>query len=178
MHAAVPHDRFAPASPWYRHRWPWLLMLGPLVVVVAGFYTGYLAFARPDALVVDDYYTRGKAINQDLRRDRVASAMGLSMTLGHDVAAGTLRGDIAAKGGTVAGVVQLRLAHATRPEKDLQLLVRPDAQGRFEVPLPFLEAARWRVLAEGEKHEWRLIGDWHWPREATFAVRADAAPSN
>ena len=24
------------ALPWYRHPWPWLLMLGPFVVVVAG----------------------------------------------------------------------------------------------------------------------------------------------
>ena len=27
------------AKPWYREPWPWLLMLGPAVVVVAGFIT-------------------------------------------------------------------------------------------------------------------------------------------
>ena len=28
--------------PWYRQRWPWLLMLGPMVVVVAGISTAVL----------------------------------------------------------------------------------------------------------------------------------------
>ena len=25
-------------QPWYRHPWPWILMLGPFVVVVAGMF--------------------------------------------------------------------------------------------------------------------------------------------
>ena len=29
-----------PAPPWYRQRWPWLLMAGPAIVVVASMYTG------------------------------------------------------------------------------------------------------------------------------------------
>jgi hypothetical protein len=64
------------AKPWYAQRWPWLLMLGPVLVILAGSYTCWLAFSRQDALVVDDYYKQGRAINQDLRRDRVATAMG------------------------------------------------------------------------------------------------------
>ena len=28
---------------WYRHPWPWLLMAGPAIVVVAGLYTLFLA---------------------------------------------------------------------------------------------------------------------------------------
>ena len=64
-------------APWYRHRWPWLLMLGPFAVVVAGFVTMWISFTGADALVVDDYYKQGKAINQDLRRDRVAATLGL-----------------------------------------------------------------------------------------------------
>jgi len=64
-------------APWYKHRWPWLLMLGPFVVLVAGFVTMWISFSGADALVVDDYYKQGKAINQDLRRDRVASTLGL-----------------------------------------------------------------------------------------------------
>jgi len=43
----------APA-PWYRHRWPWLIMLGPFLVVLAGSYTMWLAYSRQDALVVGE----------------------------------------------------------------------------------------------------------------------------
>ena len=41
--------------PWYRHPWPWILMSGPFVVVVAGVITLYLAVVSDDGLVDDDY---------------------------------------------------------------------------------------------------------------------------
>ena len=55
-------------EPWYRHRWPWLLMLGPFVVIVAAAITVYLAVISNDGLVDDDYYKQGLAINQTLAR--------------------------------------------------------------------------------------------------------------
>ena len=87
MTVSISH---ATVTPWWKQRWPWLLMAGPAIVIVAGIYTGYLAFTRQDALVVGDYYKRGKAINQDLRRDRVASSLGLSMSIGYDATQGML----------------------------------------------------------------------------------------
>lgn len=74
MQSTVPQSMNS-VTPWYAQRWPWLLMLGPALVVVVSSYTIYLAYSRQDAMVVDDYYKQGKAINQDLRRDRAASAM-------------------------------------------------------------------------------------------------------
>eukprot|EP01036_Dinobryon_divergens_P015550 gene15550-21074_t len=44
------------SAPWYRHRWPWLLMAGPVAVIIAGLVTAWVAFTGADALVVDDYY--------------------------------------------------------------------------------------------------------------------------
>jgi hypothetical protein len=79
-------------APWYRHRWPWLLMSGPAVVVVAGIFTAWLAISRADALVADDYYKQGKAINKDLRRDHEAQRLGAAIGIGYDPAAAVLRG--------------------------------------------------------------------------------------
>ncbi len=52
MSKVVPLNLHAPQQPWWRHRWPWLLMAGPFLVVLAGSYTAYLAYTREDALVV------------------------------------------------------------------------------------------------------------------------------
>jgi len=41
-------------KPWYRHVWPWLLIIPPLGAVVGGGITLYLAVSRPDALVRKD----------------------------------------------------------------------------------------------------------------------------
>lgn len=35
-------------QPWYKEPWPWILMSGPAIVVVACFVTIYLAFSHYD----------------------------------------------------------------------------------------------------------------------------------
>ncbi|MBK4733621.1 FixH family protein [Noviherbaspirillum pedocola] len=159
------------AAPWYRHAWPWLLMLGPFLVILAGGYTSWLAFSRQDALVVGDYYLKGKAINQDLRRERTAATLGLSLALSYDAASGRLSGRVA--GSTpVRGAMTLRLIHPTRPDRDLTLPVQPDANGAFALTLPMLDMARWQVLLEDGALAWRLEGDWSWPQQRDVRIAA------
>ncbi len=161
-------------QPWYRHRWPWLIMLGPFIVIVGGLYMGYLAFSAPDALVVGDYYKKDKAINQDLRRDQAATALGAAVGLRYDAAQGLLTGKLDLPAAHRERSVQIHLAHATQPAKDVVLTVAPDADGVFSTPLPLLERSRWQVLVEGEKRDWRLEGVWQWPAQREIAIRADA----
>jgi hypothetical protein len=160
------------AAPWYAHRWPWLLMLGPFLVLLAGGYTMWLATVRQDALVVGDYYRQGKAINQDLRRDRAASRLGLSLTLSYDASGGRLLGALAGAERAPQGPMTLRLVHSTRPEKDIVLPLVANAEGKFAVSLPMLEMARWQVLLEDQQRSWRLNGVWPWPQQATVALSA------
>ena len=167
-------DALNTEGPWYRQRWPWLLMLGPAIVVVGGVRLGFVAFNTQDAMVVDDYYKQGKAINQDLRRERAATAMGLVFDARYDAAAGTLSGVLRGAGGPVNAPFRLHLAHATQPEKDRKLDVAPDGEGRFVLALPALERARWQVVVEGGGRDWRLAAAWHWPQQQTLAIRADA----
>ncbi|TFV96572.1 cytochrome oxidase assembly protein, partial [Oxalobacteraceae bacterium OM1] len=101
------------ARPWYKHRWPWLLMSGPAVVVLAASYTAYLAVVKQDALVVDDYYKQGKAINQDLRRDRAASRLLLNSSLRYDPAAGAIHGAVASMGAGYTQRIAVTLVHPT-----------------------------------------------------------------
>lgn len=160
------------ARPWYAHRWPWLLMLGPAAVVVAGIHTTWLAFSKQDALVVDDYYKQGKAINQDLRRDRVAASLKLEMAMRYDAAAGKLLGSISSLGQPLTGKMIVTLAHSTQPGKDIRLEVQPDAQGRFEADLPMLEIAHWQVQVESERRDWRLHQRWAWPQDNSIELSA------
>jgi len=157
-----------PAAPWYKHRWPWLLMLGPFVVLVAGFVTMWISFSGADALVVDDYYKQGKAINQDLRRDRVAATLRLQFSLHYDAASGKLVG--AMRGLTNESPLTLLLVHPTVPEKDKRMVVTPDAEGNFSLSLPMLERAHWQVQIEDAARSWRLQGDWSWPQQHTIDI--------
>lgn len=173
---AYPHrpSNDVPSRPWFAQRWPWLLMAGPLLVIAAGGYTCWLAFTRPDALVVDDYYVQGKAINQDLRRERAAAVLQLDATLRYDPAAGRIAASLHSAGRPLHDAVRLHLVHSTRPEKDIVLTLVPDAGGQLTASLPMLEQTRWRVLLENPARDWRLAGTWSWPAQATSAMRADA----
>jgi hypothetical protein len=173
MQHASPVLAGAGAGPWYAHRWPWLLMFGPVFVICGGAFAAYLAISRPDAMVVDDYYKQGRAINQDLRRDRAASALGLSFEAHYDAAAATLTGTMRGAGQPLAAPLHIYLAHPTQPDKDRKLLVQPDAAGRFAAALPALEHTHWQVVVEGGRREWRLAHSWNWPQQQ-LEIRADA----
>lgn len=64
------------SKPWWNFGYVWLIISGPLVVVVASFITLYLAISRPDP-VIDDYYRKGMEINKtlDAQRDAMAPAL-------------------------------------------------------------------------------------------------------
>jgi hypothetical protein len=171
MQSTAPAFARPGVKPWYAQRWPWLLMLGPAAVVVAGAYTTWLAVKTPDAMVVDDYYKQGKAINQDLRRDRQASALGLALHA--RFVGGRLEGELSGHGQVLAAPFRIMLAHPTQPHKDRTLLVVPGVLGRFSVALPGLEHTHWQVVAEGAQRDWRLARSWDWPRQAELVIEAD-----
>lgn len=64
------------SKPWWNFGYVWLVISGPLVVVIASFITLYLAITRPDT-VIDDYYRKGMEINKtlDVKRDSMAPAL-------------------------------------------------------------------------------------------------------
>ena len=49
-------------EPWYKQFWPWFIIALPASVVIASFFTLYLAITNPDQLVVtDDEYLELKS---------------------------------------------------------------------------------------------------------------------
>jgi hypothetical protein len=61
------------SPPWWTFGHVWLVLSGPLVVVVASFITLYLAVTRPDPVVSEDYDQQGLSINQQRGDGRDAS---------------------------------------------------------------------------------------------------------
>lgn len=59
---AVPESQ-----PWWKYGHVWLVIAGPVIVVIAGFVTLWLALAQPDPVLAEDYYQRGLDINKTLK---------------------------------------------------------------------------------------------------------------
>lgn len=175
MQSNFPQGNSAGQSePWYRHRWPWLLIAGPFIVVVAALFSAWIAFSHEDALVVSDYYQQSKSINQDLRREQAARQLNLRAELEYDPARGVLIGVMRGVESLGGKPIDIRLVHPTRPEKDIELSVQTDHRGNFTAPLSMLERANWQVQIQDKKGEWRLVGGWPWPQQRIIGISANA----
>lgn len=146
------------AKPWYREPWPWLLMAGPCIVIVAGFFTLWLAITSNDGLVADDYYKRGLAINQTLSRALRAEqlALGARAVLG----AGTGHARVTLTGtGILPDELRLRLVHPTRAVADELIQLHAVTPGVYEGILAAAVAGRRVVMLEDMARTWRLAGE-------------------
>lgn len=65
--------------PWYRQAWPWFLISLPAAAVVGGIATMIIAVKTNDGVVSQDYYKRGLSINDEIKRNDRAAALGLSV---------------------------------------------------------------------------------------------------
>lgn len=148
-------------NPWYREPWPWILMAGPAIVVVAGVVTAWLAFSTSDGLVEDDYYKQGLAVNQRMQRDIEAAARGLAgeILLGDDRRKLRLLLTGGA-GGARPSMILLSLAHPTRSGQDQSIQMKLGNDGFYSGELQNEIAGRWHVRIEDASAEWRLVGDW------------------
>lgn len=54
------------SAPWWKFPHVWMVVLGPVLVIVAGCFTFWLAARNPDAVIAEDYYRRGLEINKSL----------------------------------------------------------------------------------------------------------------
>lgn len=148
-------------SPWYRERWPWLLMLGPFLVIVAGFITAWLAVRSSDGLVDDDYYKQGLAVNQRIHRDREALERGIEADLILSPDGRELMALLREKHErAIPPALAVRLSHPTVSGRDviLNLALGPDGSYRTALPAPL--TGRWLTSVEDASLRWRLVGDW------------------
>ena len=164
----------AGAQPWYREPWPWLLMLGPVVVIVAGFLTAYLAVVSNDGLVEDDYYKQGLAVNQRTARAQRAAELGIEVELLLGGAGDRVRALLRGKEGFhLPEVLNLRIVHPTRPGFDQKVVLRSEGGGVYTGALAPLQG-RWHVTLEDDRQEWRLAGDWLTESPAVLGLTTSA----
>ena len=139
-------------KPWYRERWPWILMSGPAAVVVAGALTTWMAYATSDGLVADDYYKRGLGINAVLKREQAAAARGIRARV--ERGAHEVRVQLS---GAEPPALFLSLAHATRAGHDLRLRLERAPDGSYRAALPALAPGHWRAIVDDPRGEWRVV---------------------
>ncbi len=135
---------------WYRQRWPWLLIAGPALVVVASLTSAWLAVKTDDGLVAGDYYKQGLLINLKLGGGSPAAAPEPSalVAVADD---GAVRVRLRYEG-PAPDHVRLSLHHPGDPAQVLALA--PAADGAWVGTIDAQSPGRWIVALESDL--WRL----------------------
>lgn len=140
--------------PWYRQGWPWLLISLPASAVVGGILTLIVAIESPNALVVNDYYKEGLAINQEKHRLERAETMGLGALLRTD--AGGVSVTLDSKTPVTDATLNLNVIHATRSDLDRKILVQRQPDGSYRAALKPLRAGTWYLRLEDPQQSWEI----------------------
>lgn len=161
-------------APWYKQRWPWFLIAGPAIVVVAGVVTAWIAVESNDGLVTDDYYKEGMAINQRLQRDHRASSLGLHADVMRSGLNVRLMLSAAAGQVELPAAIVLHLTHPTRAGQDQAVEMISEGAGFYDGKLTADITGRWLVMIEDPAGQWRLQGEWQADSEEPLRLQAKA----
>jgi hypothetical protein len=146
-------------QPWYREPWPWFLMLGPAVVVVAGFATMAVAFRTNDTLVADDYYREGLGINRTMSREEHAGDLHLAARVLFNEDRRRVHVMLSAVD-PAPKTLRLTLLHGARASDDQVITLGAIAPGFYAGTLREPPAGGWQLRLEDEEGTWRIMGSW------------------
>lgn len=143
------------SNPWYKEPWPWFLMSGPVIVIIAALTSAWIAIRSNDGLVTEDYYKQGQAAGETLTRSKHAEELGISagMRLTDDQVLIRLTGRQTEQ----PAALNVTLSHPTRAGIDQKavLKLRGDVYaGKLNLPA----SGQWLVLVEDEARTWRVMG--------------------
>jgi len=142
---------------WFQQPYVWMLISIPATSVVLSMVFLYLAINGRDPMVVDDYYKKGRAINEVLSRDKRAAELGLTAAMDINNRTNKILLEFRANNKlTLPEILELKITHATRGELDETVRLYRSQPGLYQGQLPAqgLQAGKW-YLELGTK-QWRV----------------------
>jgi hypothetical protein len=203
MQIRNPAHAKSPAKPWYACRWPWLLLVAQIFFVVAASGIAWRSGIRQDAFRAKtdlrdlrrDYLVARLEVQVDMRYDPATGRLhgtihNLEPADSSEFLAAPIPpaedrelDDATVKLSTMTHTFEpphtkqlfIKFMHPTKADKDIKLVAEVDQYSKFSIPLPKLDAARWRVIVENGRRDWRLYGTWQWPQQQELHITADQA---
>ncbi len=141
------------STPWYKEPWAYLVFILPLSAVVAGITTVIIANTNPDTIVVDDYYKKGKSINQDIRKYKLAKKLGIRFDYQ------ITDNEIILKPTGIEKefpVLNVHFYHSTLSKRDFDLKLTADGNGLYRQSFDKNVHGKWRISISPYDDKWRM----------------------
>ena len=140
-------------TSWYREPWAWLVFILPFTAVVAGIATYIIANTDADTLVVGDYYKKGKAINLQVGKVKMAQKLGMRFAL-------QLKGNelIIKPTGIekIFPLINVNFFHPTLEDRDFYLALTPDGNGHFRHHFEQEVTGKWKLTISPFEGHWKI----------------------
>lgn len=141
--------------PWYKEPYVWMLIGIPLSSVIMGIFFITKAVMTKDTLVRDNYYKDGLAYNQEISWDKKAVELGLKYELFIEGNKATLNQKMSRL--DAPSIIQIKFSHPTLKEKDLDVLMQRQADGRsFSGFIEDFTPGRFYIQLEAPEQQWRI----------------------
>jgi hypothetical protein len=137
---------------WFKQFWPWFLIGLPLVAVVGAVNLLFTAIDNKPDMVVDDYYTKGKAINNDFALINNAKELNIHASV-KQIEKELL---ISLEGAKDSSSISFSLFHATIAERDITAMLTADGSGDFHFESDQDLTGKWNLRIEPFDKSWRL----------------------
>jgi len=140
-------------TSWYQEPWAWLVFALPFIAVVAGISTYIIANTNPDTLVVGDYYKKGKSINLEVSRVKLAQKLGMRFSLKLE------NNELIIKPTGIEKtfpLLNLSFFHPTLEERDFHLSLTPDGNGFFRHAFEKKVTGKWKLTLTPFENHWKI----------------------
>jgi hypothetical protein len=140
-------------TSWYKEPWAWFVFFLPFSAVVAGIATYIIANTDPDALVVGDYYKKGKAINMELTKVKQAQKLGIRFALKLSDNELIIKPTGIEK---TFPLLNVNFYHPTLEAKDFYLALTPDGNGYFRKTFDQKLKGKWKITITPFEDHWKI----------------------
>lgn len=158
-------------TSWYKQFWPWFIFFIPASAVIACITLLIYMSDKGPSMVVDDYYKKGKAVNLELSKFKQAKALYLHADL--TIKDGIITLNFTKGDHRNAPALKLAFYHTTLKEKDLDLVLTPNANGGFSTVTEKLLDERYTVFIEPMDGSWKLKETISLPYDGVFKIKPE-----
>jgi hypothetical protein len=138
---------------WYRNPWVWLIIALPMSAVIGGIATVIITSMNQPDMVVDDYYKKGKAINQELTLYDNAQKLGVTLELKVN------EHRIEIKSPVTYTALKVKMVHSTLADQDFDLVLTPNATGTLSSSVEDIMPGKWQVIVMPMDSAWKVRKD-------------------
>lgn len=137
---------------WFKQFWPWFLIGLPMVAVVGSISLVFTAMDHKPDMVVDDYYTKGKAINNDFALINKAAELNISANVEQTDKSLLIK----MEGLADKSSISLSLFHSTLAKNDISAMLTANANGDYLFESEQDLTGKWTLRIEPFDKSWRL----------------------